>query len=319
VIAVRAPLRVSLGGGGTDLPSYFAEEEGFVLSAAIDKHVWLLVSTGFQEGIRLKHLAWEEVADPADVEHPILRVALGEHWNGDPLELASMADVPAGTGLGSSGAYAVCAVRALSGLAGAELAEAACRLEIDLLGRTVGKQDQYAAVHGGINALTFHPDSVAVRPLSLPAESSDALRERFLLFFTGGSRSASRVLSDQVNRTLAGDPEVRDNLRRTGALARDTAAALEAGDLAACGELMNRSWETKRARAAGVVPAALADLRDLALSSGGTGAMLMGAGGGGFLLVLADDPTRLRAAMSDAGTPELPFDLDRAGCVSLGA
>ncbi len=290
MIAVRAPLRVSLGGGGTDLPSYFADEEGFVLSAAIDKHVWVLLSTSFREGIRLKHLAWEEVADAADVQHPILRVALGEHWNGDPLELASMADVPAGTGLGSSGAYAVCAVRALAGLAGAELAEAACRLEIDLLGRTVGKQDQYAAVHGGINAFTFRPDAVDVRPLSLPAESSDALRERFLLFYTGGSRSASRVLSDQVTRTLAGDPEVRDNLRRTASLARETCAALEAGDLDGCGELMNRSWETKRARAVGVVPPALADLRDHALDSGGTGAMLMGAGGGGFLLVLGGRP-----------------------------
>jgi D-glycero-alpha-D-manno-heptose-7-phosphate kinase len=317
VIAVRAPLRVSLGGGGTDLPSFFADEDGFVLSAAIDKHVWLLVSTGFLEVYRLKHLAWEEVEDPADVEHPILRVALVEHWNGEPLELASLADVPAGTGLGSSGAYTVCAVRALAGLEGAELAEAACRIEIELLGRTVGKQDQYAAVHGGINALTFRPDGVDVRRLELPPESAEALRERFLLFYTGGSRSASQVLSDQVNRTLAGDPEVRENLRRTGELARQTCAALEAGDLHGCGELMNRSWETKRDRAVGVVPPALADLRDLALARGGTGAMLMGAGGGGFLLVLAEDPTPLRTAMSEVGAPELPFDLDTEGCVSL--
>ncbi len=317
MIAVRAPLRVSLGGGGTDLPSFFADEEGFVLSAAIDKHVWLLVTTGFRQGLRLKHLAWEEVEDAADVEHPILRVALGEHWNGAPLELASIADVPAGTGLGSSGAYAVCTVRAFAGLEGAELAEAACRLEIDLLGRTVGKQDQYAAVHGGVNALTFHPGSVTVRRLALPPESLEALRERFLLFYTGGSRSASKVLSDQVGRTLAGDSEVRDNLRRTASLARETCAALEAGDFGACGELMNLSWETKRARSAAMVPPHLADLRDLALDRGGSGAMLMGAGGGGFLLVLAEDPARLREAMAAAGAPELPFGIDTEGCVSL--
>ncbi len=317
MIAVRAPLRVSLGGGGTDLPSYFGDEEGFVLSAAIDKHVWLLVSTGFHEGIRLKHLAWEEVSDAASVEHPILRVALGEHWNGDPMELASVADVPAGTGLGSSGAYAVATVRALAGLEGVDLAESACRLEIDLLGRTVGKQDQYAAVYGGVNALTFRPDSVDVRRLDLPAESAEALAERFLLFYTGGSRSASQVLSDQVSRTLAGDPAVRDNLRHTGALARESCAALEAGDLAAFGELMNQSWETKRARSAAMVPQPLADLRDLALSRGGTGAMLMGAGGGGFLLVLTEDPARLRSAMHEAGAPELPFGIDTEGCVSL--
>lgn len=315
MIAVRAPLRVSLGGGGTDLPSFFCDEEGFVLSAAIDKHVGLLVSTAFQSRFRLKHLAWEEVESAADVEHPILRAALTHHWSGVPLELASVADVPAGTGLGSSGAYAVSAIRALSGLEGEELAEAACHLEIELLARTVGKQDQYAAVYGGVNALTFRPGSVGVRALELPEVSASALRERFLLFYTGGSRSASKVLSDQVSRTLAGDPGVRDNLRRTASLARETCAALERGDLDACGELMNESWEIKRARSAAMVPQSLASLRDLALRSGGSGAMLMGAGGGGFLLVLAEDPGRLRAAMEEAGAPELPFGIDTEGCV----
>lgn len=316
MIAVRAPLRVSLGGGGTDLPSFFCEEEGFVVSAAIDKHIWLLVSTGFQQRYRLKHLEWEEVQDPAEVKHPILRAALAHHWTGPPLELASAADVPAGTGLGSSGAYAVSAIRALSGFEGQELAEAACHLEIELLERTVGKQDQYAAVYGGVNALTFRPGSVDVRPLELPEISATALRERFLLFYTGGSRSASDLLSEQVTRTLAGDAGVRDNLRRTAALARETCAALESGDLAACGELMNESWETKRARSAGMTPEALVALRDLALRSGGSGAMLMGAGGGGFLLVLAQDPDRLRAAMEEAGAPELPFGIDTGGCVA---
>ncbi len=315
MIAVRAPLRVSLGGGGTDLPSFFCEEEGFVVSAAIDKHVWLLVNTGFQDRLRLKHLEWEEVQDPAEVKHPILRAALTHHWNGAPLELASAADVPAGTGLGSSGAYAVAAIRALSGLEGERLAEAACHLEIELLERTVGKQDQYAAVYGGVNALRFRPGSVDVRPLELPEISATALRERFLLFYTGGSRSASDLLSEQVTRTLAGDAGVRDNLRRTAALARETCAALESGDLAACGELMNESWETKRARSAAMAPEALVALRDLALHSGGSGAMLMGAGGGGFLLVLAEDPDRLRAAMDEAGTPELRFGIDTDGCV----
>ncbi|MDQ3720192.1 MAG: galactokinase [Actinomycetota bacterium] len=316
MIAVRAPLRVSLGGGGTDLPSFFCEEEGFVVSAAIDKHVWLLVSTGFQDRFRLKHLEWEEVQDAIEVKHPILRAALAHHWNGAPLELASAADVPAGTGLGSSGAYAVAAIRALSGLQDEALAEAACHLEIELLERTVGKQDQYAAVYGGVNELTFRPGSVDVRPLELPEITAAALRERFLLFYTGGSRSASDLLSEQVTRTLAGDPAVRDSLRRTASLARETCVALERGDLGACAELMNESWETKRARSAAMVPQGLAELRDLALRSGGSGAMLMGAGGGGFLLVLAEDPRRLRAAMDEAGAPELPFGIDTEGCAA---
>jgi D-glycero-alpha-D-manno-heptose-7-phosphate kinase len=323
VIAARAPLRISLGGGGTDLPSFYREEEGFVLSAAIDKHVSVLVATGLRSGLRLKHLNWEDVEHPSQVEHPILRAALAEHWNGAPLELASAGDVPPGTGLGSSGAYAVCTIRALRAAAGRDLqgqrlAEAACRLEIELLERTVGKQDQYAAVHGGINALSFHSDgSVDVRPLELPPQSADAMRERFLLFYTGGSRSASELLSDQVTRTLAGDDRVRGNLRRTAELARATCSALESGDLAACGDLMNESWENKRARSLATVPSSLADLRDRALRGGGRGAMLMGAGGGGFLLVLAEDPARLRATMAGAGAPELPFGLDFEGCVLL--
>lgn len=273
------------------------------------------MSTGFQDRCRLKHLEWEEVQSAAQVEHPILRAALTHHWNGAPLELASAADVPAGTGLGSSGAYAASGIRALSGLEGEELAEAACHLEIELLARTVGKQDQYAAVLGGVYTMTFRPGSVEVERLELPEVSAAALRERFLLFYTGGSRSASDVLSDQVTRTLAGDSTVRDNLRRTAALARQTRDALERGDLAACGELMNESWETKRARSAAMVPAPLVQLRDLALRCAGQGAMLMGAGGGGFLLVLADRPDELRTAMQEAGAPELPFGIDTEGCV----
>ena len=255
VIAVRAPLRVSLGGGGTDLPSYFGDEEGFVLSAAIDKHVWLLVSTGFHEGFRLKHLAWEEVSDAASVEHPILRVALAEHWNGDPLELASVADVPAGTGLGSSGAYAVCRRPRPRRPRGRRAGRGGLPAG-DRPARTHGRQAGPVRRRVRRRERADLPARLGRRPprSTSPPSPPTALRERFLLFYTGGSRSASQVLSDQVSRTLAGDPGVRDNLRRTASLARETCAALEAGDLAACGELMNESWETKRARSAAMVP-----------------------------------------------------------------
>lgn len=314
VIVTRAPLRVSFGGGGSDLPSYYRAHGGFVVSAAIDRYVCMLTTASFQERFRLKHNAWEEVDDPAEVEHPILRAALQHHWNGRPLEIASVADVPAGTGMGSSGAYTVCLLRALD-LAGgravtppAELAERACDLEIGILGRTIGKQDQYVAAHGGICAYTFNPDdTVSVEPLALSEKVQADLRDRFLLFYTGQTRSASGLFAQQVS----GDPGVERTVHRSKELALETRAALEAGDMARCAELMNAQWETKRARSPGAVTGGIDALRDRALGAGALAVMLMGAGGGGFLLVYADDPAAVRAAME---APELPFGLDTYGC-----
>jgi D-glycero-alpha-D-manno-heptose-7-phosphate kinase len=321
VVLTRAPLRVSLGGGGTDLPSHYREHGGFVLSATIDRHVHVMVSTGFQSRFRLKHVEWEEVDSPAEVRHPILRAALERHWDGRPLELASVSEVPPGTGLGSSGAYTVAVLKALRPeLEAVALAEAACEIEIDLLGRTVGKQDQYAAAHGGVCAYTFNPDdSVDVRRLTLPEEAERALRDEFLLFFTGAERSAADVLWHQVDRTRAGDAATAANLDRTKALAREAAAALESGDLHRCGELMDAHWEIKRARAPGAVTEEIEDLRAAAQRAGARGVMLMGAGGGGFLLVRAPEPERVRRAMEEAGATELRFGLEPGGAALTGS
>jgi D-glycero-alpha-D-manno-heptose-7-phosphate kinase len=311
-IVARAPLRVALGGGGTDLPSYYREHGGFVVSTAIDRHVHIVATTAFQRTYRLKHLEWEEVDDPAQVRHPILREALAHHWSGGPVELASVADAPPGTGLGSSGAYAVCAIKALRLLAGvelspAELAEEASHLEIELLGRSIGKQDQYAASFGGARTYTFLPDdSVEVRELELNDHVRRALRDDFLLFFTGRERSASDILgAGQDHRAL-------DRLRT---LAHETAAALEAGDLDRCGDLMQEHWEAKRRRAPGTVTDDMDALRRRALHAGARGVISLGAGGGGFLLVYTPDPELTRAAL--AGVPELRFGLDSVGAVAL--
>jgi D-glycero-alpha-D-manno-heptose-7-phosphate kinase len=316
-IVARAPLRVALGGGGTDLPSYYREHGGFVVSTAIDRHVYIAATTGFQRSYRLKHLEWEEVADPAEARHPILREALTHHWSGGPLELASVADAPPGTGLGSSGAYAVCAIKALRLLAGvdlspAELAEEASHLEIELLGRSIGKQDQYAASFGGARAYTFLPDDcVEVRELALNDDVRRALRDEFLLFFTGRERSASDVLAGQV----AGDSRVKRALDRLRGLAHETSAALEAGDLDRCGALMDEQWEAKRRRAPGTVTRDMDALRQRALDAGARGVISLGAGGGGFLLVYSPDPERTRTAL--AGVPELRFGLEPIGAVAL--
>ena len=323
VLSVRAPLRISLGGGGTDLPSWYRSHGGFVLSAAIDRYVRVRVSPASGPRFRLEHLYLEEVEDPAEVEHPILRAALARHWNGRPLDLVSISEVPPGTGLGSSGAYTVCSIKALDVASGrdpsaVELAEAACDVELGDLGRTVGKQDQYAAAHGGVNAFTFGQDGrVDVRRLALGPTTRAAFDERFLLFGTGGEqRSAADMLATQVERTLAGDDELRRNLAGAEELARSACAALEADEPDRLGELMNDQWALKRERLAGVPMDRVEVLREAALEAGAVGAMLVGAGGGGYLLVCAADPEAVRAALTEAGAPELTFGLDEHGCVT---
>ncbi len=321
-VSARAPLRIALGGGGTDLPSHYREHGGFVVSAAIDRRVHVTVSPGAGDRIRLVHLEREEVDDPAEIRHPILRAAIGRHWNGRALELSSSGDVPPGTGLGSSGAYTVCTIKALE-LAGGrdlwpdELAEAACAIELGDLGRTVGKQDQYAAAHGGVNAYSFERDgTVGVRALELTVATRAALRDSFLLFFTGQSRSASEILADQVERTRAGDPELLDNLHRTEELARAAADTLEAGDLDRFGHMMTEQWELKSSRLRLVTTPRFERLRAAAMDAGAGGVTMTGAGGGGFLLAYAPDPGPVREAMEAAGSPELTFDVDLDGCVA---
>lgn len=321
-VYVRAPLRISLGGGGTDLPSYYSHGPGFVVSAAIDRYVHVQVAPARGPHHRLSHLELEEVDDPADIEHPILREAIGAHWRGGPLELVSSGDVAPGTGLGSSGAYAVAVLGALALASGVELgpvelAEEAARIEIELIGRTVGKQDQCAAAHGGLRAYEFAADgSVSTRELAVGEPVLAALRERFLLFDTGERRSASDVLAHQVELSLAGNPDMDANLDRTCALARETAAALEAGALDRCAELMTVQWELKSARSPGIVTERTAALRSAAIGAGAHAALMIGAGGGGHLLVYADDPDPTRAALAAAGAAELGFGLDTRGCVA---
>ena len=321
-VSVRAPLRVSLGGGGTDLPSHYRSNGGFVVSATIDRYIRMRVSSASGPRFRLEHLETEEVAEPSEIRHPILRAALARHWGNGPLDLVSVGDVAPGTGLGSSGAYTVCAVKALEMAAGNDpgpvaVAEAACEIELGDLGRTVGKQDQYAAAHGGLNAFAFARDgSVEVERLTPGPATRAALAERFLLFGAGGGRSAADILAAQVERTIAGDGDLKRNLARTEELARDAWAALGADRPDGLAELMNEQWDLKRERLPGVDMASVEELRERALAGGATGATLVGAGGGGFLLAYAPDPDGLRAALDADGIAELRFGLEERGAVA---
>ncbi|HEX8158900.1 MAG TPA: galactokinase [Solirubrobacteraceae bacterium] len=321
VIFTRAPLRISLGGGGTDLPSYYREHGGFLVAGAINKHIYMLTHTVFQRRYRLKYSEFEEVDDPSEIRHPLLREVLTRHWVGDPLEIASVADVPAGTGLGSSGAYTVCLLKALAvarslATTPSQLAEHACEIEIDILREPVGKQDQYVAAHGGICTYTFHPDdSVDVRPLALSEQTLRRMDRNFLLFFTGDARSASAILADQVSRTVGGDEAMVANLHRTKEIGLESVGLLESGDLDRYAELMHEHWENKRRRSPGMASERVDTLYTLARRSGAGGGKLVGAGGGGFLLVYAPRPDDTRQAMAAAGAPELSFEFDFLGCV----
>ncbi|MGO9322617.1 MAG: galactokinase [Solirubrobacteraceae bacterium] len=319
VVFSRAPLRISLGGGGTDLPSYYRQHGGFLVSGAIDKYVYMLTHTVFQRRYRMKYSSMEEVDEISQIRHPILRETLLRHWRGNPLEIASVADVPAGTGMGSSGAYTVCLLKGLAharrtSITPGALAEAACEIEIDVLGEPVGKQDPYVAAHGGICAYTFNPDgSVEVEPLELGPETLRHMRDQLLLFYTGEARSASKVLSDQDERSKAGDEQMLENLHRTKELGRRSCELLRIGDLEAYAELMHEHWEHKRSRSPGMANEHIDRLYMLARRSGVIGGKLVGAGGGGFLLVYSPRPEDTRQAMAAVGASELTFDFEFDG------
>jgi D-glycero-alpha-D-manno-heptose-7-phosphate kinase len=319
VILTKAPLRLSLGGGGTDLPSYYREHGGFLIAGALDKYVYMLTHTVFQRRYRMKYSELEEVDDPTEIRHPILREALRLHWEGAPLEIASIADVPAGTGLGSSGAYTVCVLKALAlarrlATTPGRLAEDACAIEIDVLGEPVGKQDQYVAAHGGICAYTFNPDdSVDVRPLELTAATLDRLNDNLMLFWTGETHSASAMLTDQDERTKAGDAAMVEGLHRVKELGGESLGLLERGELEAYAERMHAHWEAKRVRSPEMTSPRIDDLYERARAAGAIGGKLVGAGGGGFLLIYAENPRPVRDAMEAGGASELRFQFDFEG------
>jgi D-glycero-alpha-D-manno-heptose-7-phosphate kinase len=324
MIIARSPLRISLGGGGTDLPSYYREHGGFLIAAAIDKHVYVSVHHTFQRGILLRYSRTERVMDCAEIEHPIVREALKVVGvNESHLEITTMADIPAGTGLGSSGSFGASVLKALARfsrrvLSTSELAELACHIEIDRLKEPVGKQDQYAAAFGGINCYEFRPDdSVVVTPLNISETTIRHFLERTLLFCTGITREASSILKEQDDRSLSKANDMIENLHHVKALGYESKRALELGDLDAYGRLLNDHWERKKRRSARMTNAEIDKWYELGMEHGATGGKLIGAGGGGFLMFCTSDPTPVRRAFEKAGLLELRYDFDFEGAKIL--
>lgn len=320
MIIVRSPLRISLGGGGTDLPSYYRRFGGFLVAAAIDKYVYLTLHQTFVPDLIVKYSRLERVATVEEIQHPIVREAMRLVGVGAPsLEITSMADIPAGTGLGSSGSFTTALLKVLHAhkkdlVHPQELASEACHIEIDRLGEPVGKQDQYIAAYGGITAFDFGPDDqVTARPAKLAAETLYNLEDNLLLFFTGYTRAASWILKDQDERSRSDDQEMLDNLHLIKDIGRQTLEALESGDLRRFAELMNVHWEHKRQRSEGMTNDQIDDWLALARDTGALGGKLVGAGGGGFLLLYAEDKVALRHALNAKGLTEVRFRFDFEG------
>ena len=320
MIITRSPLRVSLGGGGTDLPSYYSEHGGFLVAAAIDKYVYITKHTTFQEEIIVKYSKLERVGSVDQIEHPIVREALKLTGVTDPhIELTSMADIPGGTGLGSSGSFTTALLKALHAykknlVSPAELAEQACEIEINRLKEPIGKQDQYIAAIGGITAFTFNRDGrVDYRPCKIAEETLYNLEDNLLLFFTGYSRSASAILKDQNDRSKKNDAAMLDNLHFTKDLGYKSLACLEDGNLEEFAMLMDVHWQRKKARSSGMSNEHINQWYDVAMANGALGGKLIGAGGGGFLMFYAGDKKRLRHAMREKGLQEVRFRFDYEG------
>ncbi len=319
MLITRTPLRISLGGGGTDLPSYYRRCGGHVVSAAITKYVYIGINHTFTDDYFLKYSELERVREVDHISHPIIREALRLHAIGPSLEIVSLADIPSGTGLGSSGTFTVGLLKAIYALnrehvLSSALAEEACHLEMDILGRPVGKQDQYIAAVGGLTCFEFAMDgSVEVSPLRISNPTLHDLEERLLLFFTGYARDASSVLGDQNQRTEGGDESMLENLQRVSEIGRGIRDRLEDGDTHGFAELMHQHWQHKRVRTPGMSSSAIDEHYQLAMANGALGGKLVGAGAGGFLMFYAADPVALRAAMKGAGLTEMRFGFDFDG------
>ncbi len=320
MIIARSPMRISIGGGGTDLPSYYEQFGGSFISAAIDKYVYVLINQAWDDNYVIKYSQLERVSDAKDIRHPIVRCALEQMKQGPNIEITSMADIPAGTGLGSSGSFTTAILKGLHAyqknllVSPHDLAEQSCNIEINMLKEPVGKQDQYIAAYGGITCFDIARNGVVTaQPAVLSPQTVYTLEDHLGIFFTGYSRTGSEFLKDQDEKSKSLNSEMLESLHYTKELGHRITKALQSGDLHQFGELMHEHWESKRKRSTGISNSNIDNLYKIGRAAGAVGGKLMGAGGGGFLLFYTEKKQQLREAMAAAGAPELRFRFDFEG------
>jgi D-glycero-alpha-D-manno-heptose-7-phosphate kinase len=324
MIIARSPLRITLGGGGTDLPSYYRDHEGFLIAAAIDRYVYITIHTTFVDHLIVKYSKLESVTSIDELQHPIIRETLKLlDVSCKRLEIASMADIQAGTGLGSSGSFTTALLRALHAhqkniVSPHVIAEQACHIEIERLGEPIGKQDQFIAAYGGLTCFNFNKDdTVNVRPVPVSAETLHNLEDGLVMFFTGISRSASTILKDQDDRSKTKESSIIDNLHYVKDLGLRSLKHLEAGDLYKFGRLMDEHWQHKKKRSGAMSNPEIDKWYDLAMRNGALGGKVIGAGGGGFLLFYTEDKKRVRHVLREAGLEEVRIRFDFEGTKTL--
>ncbi|HEX6273333.1 MAG TPA: sugar kinase [Polyangiaceae bacterium] len=320
MIIGRSPLRISLGGGGTDLPSYYRVHGGFCVSAAITQYVHVTMHRTPLKELLIRYSQIERPARAEDVKHPIIREALKLTGIGEPnIEITSMADIPAGTGLGSSGSFTTCLLKVLHKykrhfIHPRELAELACHIEIDLLKEPIGKQDQYIAAFGGVTVFEFRPDDVVdARPVAASDDTLDLLEDNLVLVSTGVYRAASEVLKEQDVKSRQNDQAMIDNLHYVKELGHKSLEAIETSNLSEFGRLMHVHWEHKKKRSKGMSNPDIDRWYALGLENGALGGKLIGAGGGGFLMFYTEQKSRLRKALREAGLMEVKLAFDFEG------
>jgi D-glycero-alpha-D-manno-heptose-7-phosphate kinase len=325
MIIAKSPLRISLGGGGTDLPSYYKKFGGFLISATIDKHVYVSIAETFNKKFILKYSKLEEVNNIKNIKHPIFRETLKYLKIKTPINISSHADIPAGTGLGSSGSFTVSLIHALSKLKELEiklsktqLAETACKIEINILREPVGKQDQYTAAFGGINEYHFKKNgSVIVKKLRIRKKNINKLKKNLLIFFTGYSRSSYKILKSQDSRTKTLDKEMIYNLDEIKEIGINSKECLEKGNLNDYGLILNDHWALKKRRSSNISNKKINYLYDFAKANGALGGKLIGAGGGGFLMFYTNNPNFLASKLKNQGLNILNYNFDYEGSVLI--
>jgi D-glycero-alpha-D-manno-heptose-7-phosphate kinase len=319
VIITRTPFRVSFAGGGSDLPSYYRRHGGAVVSTAISKYMYVTVNKRFDDTIRISYTRTEIVDRPDDLQHDIVRAALRKVGIDRGVEISTIADIPAGTGLGSSSTLTVGLLHALHAyaqrFAGAErLAEEACEIEIDSLGKPIGKQDQYAAAFGGLNYIRFNKDdSVVIEPIVCASATRRHLKDCLLLFYTGLTRKSEQILSEQKTKTEKGDAD--NYLSSLVELAEELRNALCHDEPAAVGDILHRAWLVKREIVSGISDPQIDRWYEEARAAGAIGGKLLGAGGGGFLLLYCEPERQraLRGRMAEIGLREVEFTFEGQG------
>jgi len=320
MIIARSPLRITLGGGGTDLPSFYEKYSGFLIAAAIDKYVYVTLTRPFRPGIYLKYSSIEKITNVNHIKHPIIREVLKyEKLSKKPLELTTLADIPSGTGLGSSGSFTTALIKALyyqekKIISPKILAEKACYIEMKKLNDPVGKQDQFISAYGGVTCFEFKKnDYVHAESLKISQNNLNKLENNLLLFYTGYSRQSKKILINQKKLSVKNNKEMIDSLKKIKNIGYKVKNFLEKGDFESFGKIMNDHWHEKKKRSKIMSNSKINFWYESALKNGAIGGKLVGAGGGGFLMFYAKDKEMLQNYFFKLGVEEVKFRFDFEG------